>query len=71
VRGRVLERGVVIDKARGYVYVRFKRQGRVNKELMGRITEPDSLIARTSGLKRCDFAGGRMRTVLNFGRRGS
>ena len=40
-RNRALERGVVIDKARGYVYVRFKRQGLVRKELIGRTTDPD------------------------------
>lgn len=40
-RNRILERGVVIDKARSYVYVRFKRQGLVRKELIGRTTEPD------------------------------
>jgi integrase len=40
-RNRSLERGVVIDKARGYVYVRFKRQGVVRKELIGRTTEID------------------------------
>src|SRR5262249_35828805 len=40
-RNRTLERGVVIDKARGYVYVRFKQQGAVRKELIGRTTEPD------------------------------
>src|SRR5262249_24507649 len=38
---RALERGVVIDKARGYVYVRFKRQGLVRKELMGLTTDPE------------------------------
>ena len=42
-RNRTLERGVVIDKARGYVYVRFKRQGLVRKELVGRTTEPDAI----------------------------
>ena len=40
-RNRILERGVVIDKARGYVYVRFKRRGLVRKELIGRTTEAD------------------------------
>jgi integrase len=40
-RNRALERGVVIDRSRGYVYVRFKRQGLVRKELMGRTTDPD------------------------------
>ena len=39
-RNRILERGVVIDKARGYIYVRFKRQGFTRKELIGRTTEP-------------------------------
>lgn len=34
-RNRVLERGVVIDRSRGYVYVRFKRHGVVRKELIG------------------------------------
>jgi integrase len=40
-RNRTLVRGVVIDKGRGYVYVRFKRQGCTRKELIGRTTEPD------------------------------
>lgn len=40
-RNRALERGVVIDRSRGYVYVRFKCQGRARKELIGRTTEPD------------------------------
>src|SRR5262245_52766327 len=40
-RNRALERGVVIDKARGYVYVRLKHRGTVYKELIGRTTEPD------------------------------
>jgi hypothetical protein len=39
-RNRTLERGVVIDKARGYVYVRFKHQQTVRKELIGRTSEP-------------------------------
>src|SRR5712691_11434307 len=42
-RNRILERGVVIDRARGYVYVRFKRQGLVRKELIGRTTEADTI----------------------------
>lgn len=42
-RNRRLERGVVIDRARGYVYVRFKRQGVVRKELIGRTTEIDAI----------------------------
>lgn len=42
-RNRTLERGVVIDRARGYVYVRFKRQGVVRKELIGRTTEADAV----------------------------
>jgi integrase len=42
-RNRTLERGVVIDKARGYVYVRYKRQGLVRKELIGRTTEVDAI----------------------------
>lgn len=42
-RNRSLERGVVIDRARGYVYVRFKRQGVVRKELIGRVSEADTL----------------------------
>ncbi len=42
-RNRTLERGVVIDKARGYVYVRFKRQGLVRKELIGRTTDADAI----------------------------
>jgi integrase len=40
-RNRVLERGVVIDRARGYVYVRYKRQGIVRKELIGRVSGVD------------------------------
>src|ERR1700739_3001253 len=40
---RVLERGVVIDRARGYVYVRYKRQGLVRKELIGRTTDADAI----------------------------
>jgi integrase len=32
---------VVIDRGRGYVYVRFKRQGLVRKELIGRTTDVD------------------------------
>ena len=39
-RNRILERGVVIDKARGYVYVRFKHQHAVRKEVIGRTSEP-------------------------------
>ncbi len=31
----------MIDKARGYVYVRFKHQDVVRKQLIGRTTEPD------------------------------
>jgi integrase len=42
-RNRTLERGVVIDRARGYVYVRFKRQGLVRKELIGRTTDLDAI----------------------------
>jgi integrase len=42
-RNRTLERGVIIDKARGYIYVRFKRQGMVRKELIGRTTEPEAI----------------------------
>ena len=42
-RNRILERGVVIDRARGYVYVRFKRQGLVRKELIGRTTEAEAI----------------------------
>src|SRR5713101_1272239 len=42
-RNRILERGVVIDRARGYVYVRYKRQGLVRKELIGRTTDIDSI----------------------------
>jgi integrase len=42
-RNRTLERGVVIDRARGYVYVRFKRQGLVRKELIGRTTELEAI----------------------------
>ncbi len=40
-RNRALVRGVVIDKSRGYVYVRFKRRGLVRKELIGRTTDPE------------------------------
>src|SRR5260221_8775206 len=40
-RNRTLERGVVIDKARGYVYVRFTTNGIARKELMGSVDEPD------------------------------
>jgi integrase len=42
-RNRTLERGVVIDRSRGYVYVRYKRQGVVRKELIGRTTDIDSI----------------------------
>jgi hypothetical protein len=42
-RNRTLERGVVIDRARGYIYVRYKRQGIVRKELIGRVSEVDTL----------------------------
>jgi integrase len=42
-RNRTLERGVIIDKSRGYVYVRFKRQGLVRKELIGRTTDADAI----------------------------
>jgi len=40
-RNRTLERGVMIDKARGYVYVRFKQQGIVRKQLIGRTSDPE------------------------------
>jgi integrase len=40
-RNRWLERGVVVDRRRGYVYVRFIRQGVVRKELIGRTTDID------------------------------
>jgi integrase len=40
-RNRTLVRGVVIDKCRGYVYVRITRNGRVCKELIGRTTDAD------------------------------
>jgi integrase len=40
-RNRTLSRGVVIDKARGYVYVRYRIQGTTRKELIGRTTAPD------------------------------
>jgi integrase len=40
-RNRTLERGVVIDKARGYVYVRFKHQQVARKQLIGRTSEPE------------------------------
>jgi integrase len=40
-RNRTLSRGVVIDKARGYVYVRYRIQGTIRKELIGRTTTPD------------------------------
>lgn len=42
-RNRVLERGVVIDRSRGYVYVRYKRQGLVRKELIGRTTDANAI----------------------------
>ena len=42
-RNRALERGVVIDRARGYIYVRFKSQGVVRKELIGRTTDADAI----------------------------
>jgi integrase len=42
-RNRSLVRGVVIDKPRGYVYVRFKRQGLVRKELIGKTTDPEAI----------------------------
>jgi integrase len=42
-RNRTLERGVIIDKARGYVYVRFKRHGMVRKELIGLTTDPEGI----------------------------
>jgi integrase len=42
-RNRTLERGVVIDRARGYIYVRFKTQGVVRKELIGRTSELDAI----------------------------
>lgn len=35
-----MERGVVIDRSRGYVYVRFKRSGITRKELIGRTSAP-------------------------------
>ena len=40
-RNRVLERGVVIDKSRGYVYVRYRIAGRKRKELIGRASEAE------------------------------
>jgi integrase len=40
-RNRILERGVVIDRLRGYAYVRFKTNGAVHKELIGRVDDPD------------------------------
>ena len=40
-RNYKLERGVVIDRARGYVYVRYFRQDIVRKELIGRTTDAD------------------------------
>src|SRR5436190_22800721 len=42
-RNRVLERGVLIDRARGYVYVRFKNHGVVHKELVGKTSEVDAI----------------------------
>lgn len=42
-RNRILERGVVVDKTRGYVYVRFKHQGIVHKELIGRTSELEAI----------------------------
>src|SRR5947208_15267709 len=40
---RILERGVVVDKTRGYIYVRFKHQGVVRKDLIGRTSEADGI----------------------------
>src|SRR5215218_5109695 len=40
-RNRRLERGVVIDRRRGYVYVRLKYRGLSRKELIGRTTDVD------------------------------
>ncbi|MGI9072745.1 MAG: tyrosine-type recombinase/integrase [Bryobacteraceae bacterium] len=42
-RNRHLERGVIIDRARGYVYVRWKNNGKVRKELTGRTTDPEAI----------------------------
>jgi len=42
-RNRTLERGVVIDKARGYVYVRFSHAGVIRKELIGLVDEPEAI----------------------------
>jgi hypothetical protein len=33
----------MIDKAREYVYVRFKHRGVVRKQLIGRTSEPDAI----------------------------
>ena len=40
-RNRTLERGVIIDRARGYVYVRYRIGGQKRKELIGRTAEPE------------------------------
>lgn len=40
-RNRALERGVVIDRSRGYVYVRLKQGTKTHKELIGRTTDAD------------------------------
>lgn len=59
-RNRVLKRGVVIDRARGYVYVRFKRNGEVRKELIGRTTEPEAI-------DRANFRAEQLRTAQRAG----
>jgi hypothetical protein len=41
-RNRVLERGVLIDKDRNYVFVRFQIQGIIHKEWIGRTTDLDT-----------------------------
>lgn len=40
-RNRTLQRGVFVDKPRGYVYVRFQRDGLIRRELIGRTTDVD------------------------------
>lgn len=39
-RGRILERGVIVDKSRGYFFVRYQLKGKVHKELIGRASDP-------------------------------
>jgi integrase len=42
-RNRTLQPGVVVDRQRGYVYVRFKRNGVTRKELIGRTTDVEAI----------------------------